>query len=468
MAKKSEQGKGASREEQIQNLKRMLNELEQVEKADTSNKELPIVRFMKFFFGGGKKKPAGEAAPKQSANAKEESPAPQAKAAPVPEEPPKAYDTVNQYGTTIWSSVGSPPEAKERSSSGSKPVTLTLQSYQRGAAVAQEISIYGDPRPNEKNQLKTVLERLAGERSCPIQGFRSLHLIGDLGKAHGASGRPAAPILGFTCDGEGALLVSRQALSDEAKLASLLGAVVTDEKNFRVAVERASKAKWDIADAIQRRLAESRDFKPPTAATPAGSFRGRPVIGRSAPIAGGVFPCQPAREALFVDPASPSLEAIYGRFLSALPDSSLEGLARVEAVLQTVAKVVRPHFPNNTDAQLKAILGELRIAPDDEVPLDFFLDRKTGLAEHHTIVAAYLLERLAKEGPVKLAGGFQIDRSWSPQGTHCWIRYIFTTSDIYILDARQGYVGRLDDHSADRWLYLREEDFQERPVRPIF
>ncbi len=133
-----------------------------------------------------------------------------------------------------------------------------------------------------------------------------------------------------------------------------------------------------------------------------------------------------------------------------------------EGILTFVFDITQRYLPYNkgmVDRIARPYYG------DQEIPLNTFIQQRAGICKHQALLAAYLLERLKREGYTQ--GKVSVDRNYIKNiGGHAWVRYINSYGDIYIIDPAidpaTGYIGLLNDISGQRWFYERPEESLQR------
>lgn len=188
-----------------------------------------------------------------------------------------------------------------------------------------------------------------------------------------------------------------------------------------------------------------------------GTYQGRPIIGRDRPINEGVYLGESSREAIVVDDKKDSkLAAVYKELLVRLKNAyQRQGKDYKRDLLSEVWRLVKEVIPydENKVRRIRQMLSE----PDTKVYLSSFFEG--GVCRHQALLAAYLLERLAKE---RIVGGkVSVDRNYVENtGGHAWTRYRNSAGKVFIVDPAQNYIGPLDQMSEQqhRWFYERPED----------
>lgn len=198
-------------------------------------------------------------------------------------------------------------------------------------------------------------------------------------------------------------------------------------------------------------------------------YQGRPVIHRDTRINGGVYLGAQPREAIVVDD-SPAKDLILRNFYkgfrlfsarSALRESRQKDLPVEPLLVQKVFETVAENMRYNRKA-VENIARVYHLGPDEKIYLGVYLREGVGVCRHQGLLAGYLLEKLVGEGYLK--GKVSIDRNTIPgKGGHVWARYTTPDGQAYIIDAAQGFVGKLEEAVGDdlRWFYERPEDVRQ-------
>lgn len=143
-----------------------------------------------------------------------------------------------------------------------------------------------------------------------------------------------------------------------------------------------------------RRVRSKKDYSAArTAKSPLGLFGGRPIIGESTPINGGIYLGVVSQEALVIDDKHGGLERLYKELVVRLSEVSLDRTLEEKEILPEVAALTAKHLKFSESA-VESICKREGIQPDDKVAIDMFLFEGIGVARHQVLVAAYLIERL--------------------------------------------------------------------------
>ena len=155
-----------------------------------------------------------------------------------------------------------------------------------------------------------------------------------------------------------------------------------------------------------------------------------------------------SREMILFDPAnSPTLQKHYQAFASLLSKSiKLSGkqLSPEDLISLTDYFISHEVFTcagGNLEADVNAIVEEM--ARDDAVPkvnsqpcisIEEFLKRKSGVCRHHSLVAAYLMDRFIRHHPQDCAfeGRLQIMRDNVIGGAHAWVTLSLKTRECSV------------------------------------
>lgn len=143
-----------------------------------------------------------------------------------------------------------------------------------------------------------------------------------------------------------------------------------------------------------RRVRSMREYSAArTAKSPLGNFGGRPIIGESTPINGGIYLGVVPQEAVVIDDKHGGLERLYKELVVRLSEVSLERALEEKEILPEVAALTLKHLKFSEHA-VESICKREGIEPDEKVAIDMFLFEGIGAARHQVLVAAYLIERL--------------------------------------------------------------------------
>lgn len=224
---------------------------------------------------------------------------------------------------------------------------------------------------------------------------------------------------------------------------------------------QGNEVRWNKTDIVEQRLRAQKAFYEEKD-TPTGKrkfFEGRPTISRDKSINGGVYLGSSAREAIVVDDEKDeALDRIYQELIMRRKAAQTQGIDFKDGILTEVWDLVKLVMPYNEN-KVNSILNQLT-RPDEKVYLSSFIGG--GVCRHQALLASYLLERLIKEKYIH--GKVSVDRNEiKNEGGHAWCRYTNSAKEVFILDAAQNYIGRLDDmtRANNRWFYERPEDYNK-------
>lgn len=190
-------------------------------------------------------------------------------------------------------------------------------------------------------------------------------------------------------------------------------------------------------------------------------FQGRTIISRDTSINDGVYMVGGTGEAIVVDDQKqPELEEVYQDLLQKSQErAQREGTGIRRGILSEVLEIVKEAIPYD-QAKIDQLHQSLGVRTGQKIALGAYISQKGGVCRHQALLAAYLLERLGKEGYVN--GKVSVDRNFLADGRgHAWVRYTNSFGKIFIIDPAQNYIGRLnqvDEASGLRWFYKRPED----------
>lgn len=227
-----------------------------------------------------------------------------------------------------------------------------------------------------------------------------------------------------------------------------------------------------ISRAELERLKNSKLFEEPDSANlrgkdvegrPAkyGWWKNRHVIGRDEVINGGIYLGGGGREEIVVDDrADPELyqwvyDHLWHRIRTRLADQRHKGeRADVKnGILSDVFETVQSLLAYD-ETTANAYADAYR---DKKVDLGVFVREGKGVCRHQALLAAYLLERLGRDGTV--SGHASVDRNAiRGLGAHAWTRYTNSAGEVWIIDPAQDFIGPLDQAPQEGWSYDRPED----------
>ena len=146
------------------------------------------------------------------------------------------------------------------------------------------------------------------------------------------------------------------------------------------------------------------------ASSPYSFFDGRPIIGQSTPINGGVFLGALPHEAIVVDDSHGELEKAYTELMIAYAKDHPTQKSVGTRILPYIAELVQKLMQFSPE-RVRTGLAQNGIFTDHKVSLDFFLIQEVGAARHQMLLAAYLIERLIMRGYLK--GSLEIQAEFS-------------------------------------------------------
>lgn len=207
------------------------------------------------------------------------------------------------------------------------------------------------------------------------------------------------------------------------------------------------------------RVKNSSLYSPPQPGAPNGFYAGRRIIGRGTSISGGVYLGGGSREVIMVDESVAEDKAILDNiYQDLLKRREVAGKSFKEGIIQTVFEVVKTYLPYDSR---KTSMISRSVGQDGLISLCRFIEQRAGVCRHQALLAAYLLERLVREG--KLSGKASAERNSVLGFVHAWARYESSKGTVFIIDPAQGYAGPLDQVSGKQWRYddvRRPEDLE--------
>lgn len=81
------------------------------------------------------------------------------------------------------------------------------------------------------------------------------------------------------------------------------------------------------------------------------------------------------------------------------------------------------------------------------ISIEVFLKEEYGVCRHHSLVAAYFMDRLMTSKPELCAvtGKMQIMRSDVKGGAHAWLTFVTSDNRIYCVDTLNKFAGNLNN-----------------------
>lgn len=184
-------------------------------------------------------------------------------------------------------------------------------------------------------------------------------------------------------------------------------------------------------------------------------YQGRPIIHRDSPIDGGVYLGEGQREAIVVDSMDLRIKQLYDLAKSRV---TINGVMMKDKVLRVVYNSVAEAMPRQDSNAVRELVNSQGVENDGKISLGVFLEEGVGVCIHDALACAVLLELFKKDGVIQ--GKASVDRNSIFFSGHAWCRYTNSGDEIFILDVRQKYIGRLEGALAgDRWAYQRQDDF---------
>ncbi len=223
------------------------------------------------------------------------------------------------------------------------------------------------------------------------------------------------------------------------------------------------------------------------------TYGGRPIISRDKAINQGVYPVGGTDgEALVVD------DKKYGEVYQTVWQELGSRLERIKSSRVTVGalqRLVRSRgganetmpVPTSSSDSIKWSLEQVFDTVLDfmeydaekvndfnqqqginyhKIELTAYIKEGVGVCRHQALLAAYLVERLVRDGHSVLAGGrVSIDRNVKREVDgkgygHAWARYMAPNGEVFIIDPAQKFVGTLAESVKDQktWDYRRTTD----------
>lgn len=222
----------------------------------------------------------------------------------------------------------------------------------------------------------------------------------------------------------------------KGKVKQLFGMFSDEEAIVQYAnsqTSRETNSHGGISKAIKR-IKKSSFYAPASdSVAPYGYFHGRAIIGDCTSVIGGIYLSHEPQEAIVVDEKYGLLFGAFIEFrdmyIAPLKSEKIsEGI-----LLDQVLCAVKGAYEWNKE-KVQELNFKNNIQPDQRVALDIYLSAGLGVARHHVLTAAYLIQRLQQEG--WLTGCLSIDTTVVDER----LMYTARTGDIYIMDFSKGSI----------------------------
>lgn len=239
------------------------------------------------------------------------------------------------------------------------------------------------------------------------------------------------------------------------------------------------QASWNRTAAIEGRLRDTPDYRPPSIEAPYGYYGGRKIIGSGmSEVIDGVYLGGGAREAIVVKEKLPDergelhdaaiLKAYLAFMLKRYQACERNGKEFYSNLLLDAFKEVSAMMRYD-EAAVNAIVGQaMARQPDQKIALDRFVNGHVGVCRHQALLMAYFLQKLIQEPNPRygLRGTFSLERNsvatpTQAVGAHVWVRFTSANSGrVYILDVAQNVCAELKTVIGDptKWVYARPEE----------
>jgi hypothetical protein len=167
------------------------------------------------------------------------------------------------------------------------------------------------------------------------------------------------------------------------------------------------------------------------------------------------------REMVLFDPTqSPLLQQAYEKFVEAMQEvpSPSDANSFSKEIIKFMRKDV---FSEKNDVQQRV---DQFVASSDStgircdgspcIPIDKFIEKKIGVCRHHSLVAAYFLDRYMQENPGKLSfkGKIQIMRDNVINGAHAWLTLVTDKGEIHSIDTLNNFHFKIDEEAGQQKL----------------
>lgn len=166
---------------------------------------------------------------------------------------------------------------------------------------------------------------------------------------------------------------------------------------------------------------------------PYGFFNGRPIIGENTPINGGVYIGAAIQEAIVVEERHGMLLKVFHQLRSLISNLEIQQRFNEREILLALCGLVERHIAFSTE-RFEELVHSEGIEPDNKTSLDLFLTAQVGVARHQVLLAAYLIEKLQKQGV--LSGCLSLDGTTHDSEFAQDDRLLYTSQSgtLFILD----------------------------------
>lgn len=211
----------------------------------------------------------------------------------------------------------------------------------------------------------------------------------------------------------------------------------------------------------EERMQQHPNFGEKDDTAPYGYYMNHPILGRhSTSVDGGVYLGGLAREAIVVDGKSEAVRRVYDEAASELQGAFRrnETMPLRAILLKVMHKVqeVMPYDGPKTERISQEHYG------DKLVGLSTFLKERAGVCRHQGLLAAYMIERLIKDGHMMGAVGVERNTVEDMGGTHAWAVYKTRqngSEEVIVVDPAQSFVGtKAQAQREGRWEYRLSTD----------
>lgn len=192
-------------------------------------------------------------------------------------------------------------------------------------------------------------------------------------------------------------------------------------------------------------------------------YRGRRIIARDTPINGRTYVCVSEDghggeivEATMVDDESDKeLDKAYKLLQNRLETKNTDEKKRVGELVRVVNQTTKDLLPNLDDDRILVEFAD-KLSHGDPVALGEYIGKKMGVGRHRALLAGYLLERLKRDEYIH-PWGISIDGDDVPGNRgHAWVRYLNSAGEVFVIDPKFDFAGRLDDSNRPDWPYERD------------
>lgn len=290
---------------------------------------------------------------------------------------------------------------------------------------------------------------------------------------------------------------AEQANKDRLEMDRLRNQVVkmrpvrTEEPDDTVIEENQFDKTYFASERVKKQMPEG--YREADEKAPYGYYYDRRILGRDMPINDSVYIGESDREAVVIDDKKDArLRLAYDKFIETRRQEATDRIYSLknifakafdallnqknkirltkeefaEGIIDSVFNYVKGSLPYDKGvvSKLEALSKQEGRSLSRKICLGEYLNEAGGVCRHQALLAAYILEKLIKDG--YLSGKVSVDRNKvKGEGGHAWARYTDADNETFIIDSAQDYCGRLADAKKGRWKYARPEDGHQIQVQ---